>query len=83
MVGRMFRAVLSVTRLFVKEFYQSADALKIVLMYTWSRAVKLIVLQFKSMKVKEQMIKVRDYKSWQKLAKLLDQIEGLLEWKLK
>jgi TAG lipase / steryl ester hydrolase / phospholipase A2 / LPA acyltransferase len=34
------------------------------------------------MKIKERILKVNNYKSWMQLARILDQLEGLLSWKL-
>ena len=70
-------------RVLIQELKYSLSAANEVRMYMFIRLVRHFVLTYKERIIMDMMKKVKDFKSWERLAKLLDQVTGALEWKLK
>ena len=76
-------AILKFLKLAIRELKEAFSSGREVTAHFWARFVQYIILKFRSKKLQEKMLKVDNYKSWEQLAKILDQVKGNMNWKLK
>ena len=57
------------------------QAIRDILTYWKGRVIDYIVLRYNCLKIRRRMLEVKTTREWESYAKLLDYLEGCMEWK--
>ena len=80
-LARFVRAILRVLRRLKHETRAFRSSLKEVVRAVIDRIIAFIQRKYHCLKVRKRMTKVGSYAEWEAYAKLLDHLEGNVDWK--
>ena len=75
------RAVIRFLRRLRDELRLFSRASRDVINYLIDRGIQIIQLKFHCLQVRKRMCQVRSYTEWESYARLLDHLEGTVDWK--
>ena len=82
MVLRAFvRLILSILRKFRSELRHFKKSIRDIIQHFIDKGVHLIQLKYNCLQVRKRMCKVNSYQEWESYARLLDHLEGTVDWK--
>ena len=78
---RFARMILRILRRLRDEFRMFRMATGDVLSYMVDRGIKIIQLKYDCLRVRKRMLSVRTNSEWESYARLLDHLEGTVDWR--
>lgn len=75
------RFLLSLLRRVRAEVRVFRKATREVIIYLLDRGIQIIQLKYHCLQVRKRMCEVRSYTEWESYARLLDHLEGTVDWK--
>ena len=80
-VRKFVRLILSILKRFRDEMHQFRKSIREVLQYLIDRGIQIIQLKYNCLQVRKRMCHVRSHLEWESYARLLDHLEGTVDWK--
>ena len=80
-VRRFFRQIMRFLRKLKEEARLFTRSIGEVIRYLIDRGIMFIQLKYHCLQVRKRMCEVRSYTEWESYARLLDHLEGTVDWK--